>query len=109
MASVSPVSLGCSPRAQATWVGTSKTGQYCCLDKWIKWPSVINSVVCDIDSLDANSFATTKGYNEIALLGKSIAKHAESLVSVTRIDAKQKVTIAKMQAEEKDKGRNHQL
>ena len=72
-------------------------------------PLVMKSLPRDANSVETISFSSTKGYDEVASLGKSIAKHADSLVSVARIDAKQKVTIAKMQAEEKEKDRNHQL
>jgi hypothetical protein len=41
-------------------------------------------------------------------LGKSIEKHGQSLIDVARIDAKQMVTLAKMQEEENEKERMHQ-
>ena len=70
-------------------------------------PSVIQSGVSDDDSM-GNSSTKTKS-SDIETLGKSIEKHGHSLVSVTKIKAKQQVTIAKLQADEHVKEHQHQV
>ncbi len=71
-------------------------------------------VVChapnnDVDSMSERTTPASAGNNSVmALLGKSIEKHGQSLNDVARIDAKQKVTLAKMQEEENEKERIHQ-
>jgi hypothetical protein len=72
-------------------------------------PSVCHVPNDDVHSMSERTTPTSAGNNLVmALLGKSIEKHGQSLIDVARIDAKQKVTLAKMQEEENEKERVHQ-
>ncbi len=54
-----------------------------------------------LDSMSERTTPTSEGNNSVMVsLGKSIEKHGQSLIDVVRIDAKQKVTLAKIQEEE---------
>ena len=59
-------------------------------------PSVINSAQNTAD-LMSNSSVRTKstGRNSLSALGKFIEKHGQSLLGVAKLDAKQKVAVAK--------------
>jgi hypothetical protein len=76
--------------------------------------SGVPSVVCcapndDADSMSERTTPTSEGNNSVMVsLGKSIEKHGQFLIDVARIDAKQTVTLAKMQEEENEKERMHQ-
>ncbi len=62
----------------------------------------------DADLMLERTSPTSAGNNSVMVsLGKSIEKHGQSLIDVARIDAKQKVTLAKMQEEENEKDRMH--
>ncbi len=73
-------------------------------------PLVLSCALNDnVDLMSEQTKPTSAGINLVmALLGKSIEKHGQTLIDVARIDAKQKVTLTKMQEEENEKEWMHQ-